>query len=346
MITSTEAAPSVIELAPIQKLTRDLRNAAATLTDHQARFLVDAYYTMQDNRIRADGQIRSMKDEPHETLDFFATQAEDLEGQMKRALDAYSNARPIGRWARSICGIGPVIAAGLMANIDIRRSPTAGHLWSYAGLNPKVEWEGRTKVEAWMAKECEGKRRVIDEAFVYRAAALYGRHPDRLLEAATRDWTTGESCKLTAKSLTSALCRRPWNASLKRLIWLCGESFVKVKGNENDYYGKIYDARKRYEQEKNERGEYAEQCVEILASKNFTNDTVARKAYMEGRLPDGHIHARAKRFAGKIFLSHYFDMAVRLELGKEPPRPYVIEHMGHVHMLNPPNMEQYLGKAA
>ena len=334
-----------IDLVGIQKLSRDLRNGAATLGRKEAQFIVSLYYQMQDARIRANNQVRSLSEQPHATLAFFAEQWEGLEGQVKRALDAYSAAQPIGQWARSICGIGPVLAAGLMANIDITRSPTAGHLWSYAGLNPKVEWEARKKVDEWISANCKGKTG-IEESVVYYAAGVYGRHPQRLMEAATHDWKTGEPCKLSRASLGAALARRPWNADLKKLLFLCGESFVKVKSNENDVYGKIYEARKFYEQEKNARGEYADVAKAQLEKKNWTADTITRKAYEEGRLSDGHIHARAKRFAVKIFLSHYFDMAYRLELKKEPPRPYVIEHMGHVHMIDPPNMREFLDKAA
>ena len=39
-----------------------------------------------------------------------------------------------------ICGIGPVIAAGLLAHIDIEKAPTVGHIWNFAGLNPFQDW--------------------------------------------------------------------------------------------------------------------------------------------------------------------------------------------------------------
>ena len=36
----------------VATLDKDLRNAASTMTDDEARFLVDSYYQMQCNRIR------------------------------------------------------------------------------------------------------------------------------------------------------------------------------------------------------------------------------------------------------------------------------------------------------
>lgn len=138
-----EAISIASELDPISRLTRDLRDAARTLSDDEARFLVDAYYAMQRDRIRAGQQERQLSsgNEPHDVMSWLAGQRETLENQVRRALDAYSAAQPVGIWARSITGIGPVIAAGLLANIDIRQAPTVGHIWRFAGLDPTVRWE-------------------------------------------------------------------------------------------------------------------------------------------------------------------------------------------------------------
>ena len=45
------------DLTPITRLSRDLRTAAATLTDREARYLVDAYYLIQNNRIGVPADI-------------------------------------------------------------------------------------------------------------------------------------------------------------------------------------------------------------------------------------------------------------------------------------------------
>src|SRR4051812_15072857 len=104
-------------------LPRDLRNAAATLGDAEVRYLVGTYYSMQDFRKMTVSQGRAQDDagEPHATTTFFATQFERLEHQIKGALDVFSRNDPMGAWARQNFGIGPVIAAGLSAHIDIDR---------------------------------------------------------------------------------------------------------------------------------------------------------------------------------------------------------------------------------
>jgi hypothetical protein len=264
-------------LEGVERLTRDLRDAARTLSANEARFLVDAYYAMQEDRIRANAQVRSMGEagEPTNVLSWLSDQRATLEAQVKRALDAYSGAHPVGKWARSIVGIGPVISAGLLAHIDIRKAPTAGHIWRYAGLDPTVRWNKGQK--------------------------------------------------------------RPWNASLKTLCWKIGESFVKVSANENDHYGKVYRERKDAETAANDAGAFAEQAAAILRNRTFRKDTEAYKAYSTGRLPPAHIHARARRYAVKLFLSHLHHVWYETEFGRLPPRPYIIEHGGHTHFLSPPN---------
>jgi hypothetical protein len=125
----------------VNRLTRDLANAASTMTADEARFLVDAYYAMQENRKRSDNQVRAMKDEPHVVLAWLAEQSDTLENQIKRGLEKYTDQQPIGAWAKSVFGIGPVITAGMIAHIDIEKAPTAGHIWRFAGLDPTVKWE-------------------------------------------------------------------------------------------------------------------------------------------------------------------------------------------------------------
>ena len=125
----------------VQRLSRDLRDAAANLSHDEARFLVDAYYIIQEDRKRSSNQITAMEAEPHRLLTWFFEQNKLLENQIKAALARYTDAQPIGQWLKSIYGIGPVLSAGLIAHIDINKAPTAGHIWNYAGLNPDVTWE-------------------------------------------------------------------------------------------------------------------------------------------------------------------------------------------------------------
>jgi hypothetical protein len=263
-----------LELEPLKRLTRDLSKTAKDLSLQEVRYLVDAYYTMQDARMRSGAQVKAMEEgeEPHNVLDWLFSQNNMLEGQIKRALDKWTDSQPLGVWCKSICGIGPVITAGLMSHIDITKAPTAGHIWRFAGLDPTVKWEKKTK--------------------------------------------------------------RPYNATLKTLTtFKLGESFVKVQNNEKDVYGKLFAERKAIEQAKNDAGEFKEQAEAVLATKKIDKKTDAYKAYSVGKLPPAHIHARARRWAVKIFLSHYHQVAYKMHFGVEPPAIFAIAILGHAHEL-------------
>ena len=130
--------------------------------------------------------------------------------------------------------------------------------------------------------------------------------------------------------------KRPWNASLKTLCWKIGESFVKVSGNEKSFYGKIYAERKQNEIARNEAGEFKEQAALKLQKFKIGKDTDAYAAYITGKLPPAHIHARAKRWTVKMFLSHLHEIWFTDEYGVAPPKPYAIVHLGHAHYIEPP----------
>jgi len=156
------------ELEGVERLSKDLREAAATLSPHEVRFVVDLYYQLQRNRIASMDQVRKMteSEEPHELVSWVGENSRVLETQIKNALDRYSDAHVPGRWAKSIIGIGPVISAGLLAHIDITRAPTVGHIWRFAGLDPTVKWSkgqkrpwnARLKVLCWKLGESFKKR--------------------------------------------------------------------------------------------------------------------------------------------------------------------------------------------
>ena len=261
-----------------ERLTRDLRRAAATLSSQEARFLVDYYYQAQENRKRAYSQLRALTEaaEPHEVIGWLAQNHKVvLEAGLRTVLGAYADSKREGAWAQSIVGIGPVLSAGLLAHIDIAQAPTAGHIWRFAGLDPSVVW---------------GK---------------------------------GE--------------KRPWNAALKVLCWKISESFVKTKTRDGAYYGPLYDERKAYELAKNERGEYADQAAAKLVKFKIGKDTEAFTWYSIGKLPPGHIHARAERWTVKLFLSHYQAVAWEVRFGEKPPAPFAPAILGHAHTIVPPN---------
>lgn len=270
---------TALTIDPIDKLHKDLRDASATLTPQEARYLVDYYYIQQEDRKRAHNQVRALSEdgepEPHAIVLWMADQATRFETEIAKALGSYANSVPLGQWSQSIKGIGPVISAGLLAHIDIAKAPTVGHIWRFAGLDPTLEWN------------------------------------------------KGE--------------KRPFNAKLKTLCWKLGESFVKVSNNDDDVYGHIYAKRKELETERNEAGQYSGQAQAKLLKFKIGKDTDAYKAYSQGKLPPAHVHARAKRYAVKLFLASYHEVGHYLMYGILPPKPYILTQPGHTHQFFAPN---------
>ena len=319
---------------PLQKLSRDLRKAAETLSRDEARFLVDGYYMLQKYRIASTNQSRDLKKsgEPHEVISWFCAQSESLENSIRRALDSYSSAHITGRWAKSIIGIGPVISAGLLAHIDILRAPTVGHIWRFAGLDPTREWLGAERAKEVVASVLNGNKFTKEHLPLIAAAAKLDA--DKIQQSAAR-----LEGGINRKNVTAMIAKRPWNADLKVLCWKIGESFVKQKGREADVYGKVYEARKALEIERNDRLEFHEQAERSLREKNYGKTTIAFQFYKEGKLPPDRIHKRAERYAVKLFLAHWHHVAFESRFGKPPVRPYVLEHLGeqHLHFIGPPN---------
>jgi hypothetical protein len=303
----------------IERLSKDLKKAGMNLSVGEARFLVDAYYRTQEDRIRYNHQVKKLgeQEKPNDLLRWFAGQSKLLEAQITGALDVFSQSNPVGRWMRSITGIGPVIASGFLAYLDLYdrngRIEYVGQWWRFAGMDPSVKWEKGT--------------------------------------------------------------RRPWNTLLKTLCFKLGESFVKVKSNPNDFYGRLYDQRKNLEWEKNLAGENADAAKRVLSSKNFKKDTNAYKWYsglinpdwarerwesdapqkfpvaipkkaLEGKgvpmLPPAHIHAKARRWTVKLFMSHLFEVAYLHEHKELPSEPFVLSMDGHNRKIEAPAYRDFL----
>jgi len=308
------ANPFLDDSIAVDRLTRDLANSGKTLSEAEARFLVDYFYISQNNRIRFDGQIRAMNEteEPHQLLGWMSDNASIFEKQIERALAKYTDEHPIGQWIKKQHGFGSILAAGLLAYLKIEGAPTAGHFWAYAGFDPTRVWE---------------KSQI-----------------------------------------------RPWNAQLKVLMFKAGEVQMKMAGFEGNYYGKLIHERMAYEWERNfTKDSKAEQDAIKARDAGTYGTTTESWAWVNGcykredvkarvqagmslaalelknikrkpgegdpMLPPAQIHGRGRRFSMKIFLSHLHEVWYEHHFKERVPKPFVIEHLGHVHRIAVPHYD-------
>jgi hypothetical protein len=110
---------------------------------------------------------------------------------------------------------------------------------------------------------------------------------------------------------------------------------MKFSNEEACFYGKLYRERKKYEVDRNDSGGNAARAAELLPK--FNKNTEAYGHLLTGKLPPAQIDARARRWAVKLFLSHLHDVWWEMDTGEKPPKPYVMDHLGHAHMIVPPN---------
>jgi len=362
-MTEPMTATTLATFEGLGKLNKDLRQASLTLSDEEARFLVDLYYIVQEDRKRTFNQTRALTEnqEPNQLVIWVGETMFALEKSIKYSLGKYAQTKKIGRWCLSQVGVGPVITAGILANVDIHQAPTVGHIWRFAGLDPTLDWLGKEKSRK-LVEEVMGKGKKVEEKHIVQIGIEVNRKPERIRALAEDP----ETKKMTRTSLINALARRPYNVTLKTLCaFKMGECFVKTCNHDNAFYGRVYADRKAMEWERNISGELSDQAKEKLARFNIAKTTDAYKWYSgsitdeqaryylttgtlppaietEGEkvqmLPPAHIHARARRYAVKMFLSHLHYVWFKEEFKKEPPVPYMLQpEKGHTHFIAPPN---------
>lgn len=343
----------VWSLEPVQRLSRDLRLAGRTLVDTEVRYLVDAYYIMQEDRKRAKMQRDTLQKsgEPNQIIDYLFNQSRILETQIKLALDVYTNSHMMGSWMRDVFGIGPVISAGMLAHIDIEEAPVVGHIWQYAGIAGPLQniRDRRASYRVTFKQRIDPNKPPVFLLKDQREATPYYPDGDNVIiyqvpigEADAPDWMPSDryedvevTYRMSGQKPWEKGHKRPFNAKLKTLCWKAGQSFMKFSGDERCYYGKVYRTRKEYEIERNEAGYNAEYAA--IRVGHVGKSTEAYKHYSEGRCPPGQIDGRARRYAVKLFLAHMHGVWYERHFGRPAPKPYPITILGHVHYIPPPH---------
>lgn len=222
--------------APSQyKIGKEVVLDASKLTQPQIRCLVTNYYNAQKLREAADMQIRHIgmrQDEIALPLQAWGNVQAQLEKDVLKMMEVYAANHPVGKWVLKQHGVGPVIAAGLIAYLDptypvkqkspvltskdpqkhphgsgiYEGTPTVGHWWSLAGLEPNLKWEKGQK--------------------------------------------------------------RPYNAELKQICYHLGQCIMRTH-EEGSLYGQLYKSRKELVVKRNEAGQYKERAKTFFTNSAY-----------------------------------------------------------------------------
>lgn len=293
-------------------LTREEVKEAQTFTRQQILSTVSLFYDIQKIRIKAHNKGDAIKRNVTPIADTGILAAlkanlEKVEADAARAMKAYVKMQPLGQWCTSILGLSHTMTAPLLAFIDLQRCCCAQY----------------RHLKSHEIPEHDGCPGLVTAGAIWKYAGL----------DPTIKWEKGGI--------------RPYNARLKRLMWLIGSSFKRVTGlksykenpnREDALYTRLYVQRKLQEVEKNERGDFAAQAHARLQSaiKGKWNISPEQKAaWSAGRLQAVGLDLRAMRYSVKIFLSHYHHVG-RTLLGLPVVKPWVLEHGGHAHYIPPP----------
>lgn len=317
-----------------RRLNGDLRKAAATLERDEARYLVDTYYQIQEDRKSHKNRERAAAEdqEPNLFMSWVGGRYVELEAKIKMAMKAYANQSHTGRWTLGLFGFGEVFAGGLIAYLDITRAPNAGSLWRFCGVDGKVEWKSSAKAERIVKENV--KRKKPTQAEADKIAIKIGIKPQQLqqrMRFLLQDEGEGE-IRLTRELLRKAVAMRPWNARAKVLIWKIGDRIRVFSNKKKSYYGPLYREYKARLVVRNEAGDFSDQAAQTL--KDVPNHK-QKKILAEGQLPPGQIEARALRWVGKLFLSHWHEVAYYDHYGQVAPKPYALAHLNHAHYIPP-----------
>ncbi len=175
----------------------------------------------------------------------------------------------------------------------------------------------------------------VDQYLYDAVHDLTGRKVELIEQGTLNNWSVKKTKakQPTVDDLKSYLAKPPYNKDLKKMMFNIGDCFIK-NSNRGSLYGRIFRERLNTEMTKNDNLDYADQACKILETKNIT-DKATRATLESGKLTQGHLVARARRYAVKLFISHVHEAMWYAEFHEDSPSPYVISHMGHKDYVAP-----------
>jgi hypothetical protein len=320
----------------LKRVSTGIVEKAADMSRPEARALIGYYFRVRLLRQSSTRRLQILKngnlelgieEEDHPMLNYARLESNRLLDQIVQAIDIWSDVNVPSRWAKSFEGIGPLVGAGLNAYIDPEKGRTVSQVWRYAGFDPSCKWW-------WKEDEVQA---------ILKMAKLKFGEPD--LEVTVR-WIAKQinvgyhsflrRCyipsqpEITWRSLRRGIKRLPWNKQLKQICYHLGMVFLRNRNNKDHFYGQAYDYRKKFEEDRNEKGYYKEMARERLATRFTTIDREGSPylAFIQDKIPPHHVDKIARRWAIKLFLEHFHQVSFYERYGMLPPRSYRVSMLG------------------
>lgn len=101
-------------------------------------YLIRQFYRIQEHRIAFGAQIRALKEGklPTDPLEDYFLRLSEMEKEIGKLLqDSVKDEEVWLYFLKKIRGIGPIISAGLINLIDIKKARHISSLWKFAGLD-------------------------------------------------------------------------------------------------------------------------------------------------------------------------------------------------------------------
>lgn len=338
-------------------LTLELKEALKRGASRQElRFVLDTLYQRQKARIRignqvkarakgADSQGRAMM------LEWLLKHDKAMEEQIKAALHIFVRTHPMFGWLSSIVGVGPLISAGLVTYLDINNPSvkSAGSFWSFAGQNPEAKWLEGTPRPWCAALKCLCYK--LGESFVKQQGREGAFYADHFTKRKADEVRWNDEGKNAAWATTEAMDGK-YKKAAEAWSWV---NACYPAGTSTRLQEIADEAADEFEREIIRDGLVFAKSADKAKALSERIQT-ARSAHLSAvmlppgqglpMLPPAHVHARARRWVVKMFLSHMFDVWYELEKGVRPPDPWVIVHGGHVHVIDPPREDLKRKKVA
>ena len=314
--------------------SKNVLASAVDMSRREARFLVEDYFRWKKLYMAHLNHLNLLKKEylPTDCTNFLNKSAKKFRIYYSEFLGLWAQNFPAAHWAMKLNGISGFTAGALAAFIDVEKTKNVASVWKYAGQTPNSR-PPTVKRIYWAASEAErqlgGPTATEDHVrFIAKRLAL---DPENVLLFCKKH---GE---ITWKNLIGA-CKHPtYNPTLKQVCTAIGHLFI-IK---ESFYQDLYRYRFHWEKERSEAGRYAKKAQQQLDTWfNYKPETLAYKAYIQGKLPDFHLRNRAKKWAVKVFLAHYYTIDYYTRYGKLPPDTYGLDILKGTKKIHVPDWDK------